>query len=92
MNTHNKTFWVTTKQSGIYVLDENLKITNHFEFDPLNPLSLSTSNFDQFSGSELYFDEKSRKTFIATQNGLNVYDENINAFKRFFKVSVGNSG
>ena len=85
LNTHNKTFWVTTKQSGIYVLDENLKITNHFEFDPLNPLSLSTSNFDQFSGSELYFDEKSRKTFIATQNGLNVYDENINAFKRFFK-------
>jgi hypothetical protein len=85
LNTHNKTFWVTTKQSGIYALDENLKITNHFEFDPLNPLSLSTSNFDQFSGSELYFDEKSRKTFIATQNGLNVYDENINAFKRFFK-------
>ncbi|MDG1711462.1 MAG: SpoIIE family protein phosphatase, partial [Flavobacteriaceae bacterium] len=85
LNTHNKTFWVTTKQSGIYVLDENLKITNHFEFDPLNPLSLSTSNFDQLTGSELYFDEKSRKTFIATQNGLNVYDENINAFKRFFK-------
>jgi len=85
LNTHNKTFWVTTKQSGIYVLDENLKITNHFEFDPLNPLSLSTSNFDQLSGSEFYFDEKSRKTFIATQNGLNVYNEELNAFKRFFK-------
>lgn len=85
LNTHNKTFWVTTKQSGIYVMDKTLNIIDHFEFDPLNPLSLSTSNFDQLSGSEFYFDEKSGKTFIASQNGLNVYDQKLNAFKRYFK-------
>ena len=32
-----------------------------------------------------YFDEKSGKTFIASQNGLNVYDQKLNAFKRYFK-------
>ncbi|MDB4280770.1 SpoIIE family protein phosphatase [Flavobacteriaceae bacterium] len=85
LNPTNKTYWVFTRQSGIYVLDNALKTTNHFEFDPLNPLSISTSKFEQFSGSEILFDEKSGKTIIATKNGLNVYDENLNAFKRFFK-------
>ena len=80
LNPTNKTYWVFTRQSGIYVLDNALKTTNHFEFDPLNPLSISTSKFEQFSGSEILFDEKSGKTIIATKNGLNVYDENLNAF------------
>ena len=85
LNNNNKTFWVTTKQSGIYLLDENYKIVSHFEFDPLNPLSISTSNFDQFSESEFYLDKKSNKTLIASKNGLNVYNEKSKAFKRFFK-------
>ncbi|MEK9613097.1 MAG: SpoIIE family protein phosphatase [Flavobacteriaceae bacterium] len=80
-----KKIWITTNQSGIYVLDEQLTIENHFEFDPLNPLSISTSKFGDFSNSKIHFDSISSKVFIATVNGLNVYDQKFKTFKRFFK-------
>ena len=81
----SKKIWVTTSQSGIYLFDKSFKLENHFEFDPLNPLSISTSRFDKDKNSAFYFDENSSRIFIATQNGLNVYDQNLKAFKRYFK-------
>ena len=85
MDPAEKKIWITTSQSGIYVLNEQLTIENHFEFDPLNPLSISTSKFGDFSNSKIHFDPVSSKVFIATLNGLNVYDQKFKTFKRFFK-------
>ena len=80
-----KTIWVTTQQSGLYIFDEYFTLLHHFEFDPLNPLSISTSRFDEGNGVEIYFEPKGDKAYIATQNGLNVYDKKLATFKRFFK-------
>lgn len=77
------TIWVSTAQTGIYVLDSSLKIQDHFVFDPLNPLSISTSRFEGFNTAQLYYTDK--KTLIATANGLNIYNNSLNTFKRYFK-------
>ena len=45
-NPHNQLYWVTTQEAGIVVLDSTFDIKNEFQFDPLNPLSLSSSKFD----------------------------------------------
>ncbi len=80
-----KTIWVTTQQSGLYIFDEYFSLLHHFEFDPLNPLSISTSRFDEGNGSEIYFEPQGDKVYVATQNGLNVFDKKLATFKRFFK-------
>lgn len=84
-DNRSKKIWVTTSQSGIYLFDESFKLESHFEFDPLNPLSISTSRFDEEENSAFYFKENSSRVFIATQNGLNVYDQKLKTFKRYFK-------
>ena len=77
--------WVSTAQSGIYVLDKSLKIKEHFVFDPINPLSISTSRFEKLNPVQLFYSDAIKKILIATPNGLNAYDSSIATFKRYFK-------
>lgn len=78
----NSTFWVATESSGYYVIDKSLNILHHFVFDPLNPLSISTSNTILNTGYSIDFNEN--KVFVATVNGFNIFDQTNNTFKRYF--------
>ena len=77
--------WISTAQSGIYVLDKSLEIKEHFVFDPINPLSISTSRFEKLNPVQLFYSDATKKILIATPNGLNAYDSSIATFKRYFK-------
>ena len=79
------TTWVSTAQSGIYVLDKSLKIKEHFVFDPINPLSISTSRFEKLNPVQLFYSDAIKKILIATPNGLNAYDSSIATFKRYLQ-------
>ena len=56
----------------------------HYIFDPLNPLSISTSNLNYVDEFSLIYGNDSL-TYIATNNGLNVFDDKLKTFKRYFK-------
>ena len=76
-------FWVATENSGYYVLDLNFEIIGHYVFDPLSPLSISTSNLAKNNEESLIFDNE--KVYISTNNGFNIFDKKLKTFKRYFK-------
>ena len=78
----NSMFWVATETSGYYVIDKSFNILHHFVFDPLNPLSISTSN--TISNTSYSIDFYENKVFVATVNGFNIFDQTNNTFKRYF--------
>lgn len=77
-------YWVTTENSGIFVYNELFQKVNHFLYDPLNPLSVSTSKFLIEETSSIDFNDP-EKVFIGTSNGFNIYSRKQNIFKRLFK-------
>ena len=79
-----KSLWVATENSGYYLINNNFKIKGHYTFDPLNPLSISTSNFSNSDDNSIIISNES-KVFIASENGFNVYDKKLKTFKRYFK-------
>ena len=82
-DSFNSNLWVATENSGYYLINDKYEIAGHFTFDPLSPLSISTSNLAENDFESIIFSEK--KVFIATNNGFNIFDQNLNTFKRFFK-------
>ena len=83
-NDLNGTFWVATKNSGYYHLDQDFSLIANYSFDPLNPLSISTSNLsDQSENSIVTLDEQF--TYISTSNGFNVFNNEQGTFKRYYK-------
>ena len=76
-------FWVATENSGYYVLNSSFDSDGHYKFDPLSPLSISTSNLVGSKQESIIF--KENKVFIATKNGFNLFDKNLKTFKRFFR-------
>jgi len=76
-------FWVATENSGYYVLNSSFESDGHYKFDPLSPLSISTSNLVGSKQESIIF--KENKVFIATKNGFNLFDKNLKTFKRFFR-------
>ena len=82
-NPHNQLYWVTTQEAGIVVLDSTFDIKNEFQFDPLNPLSLSSSKFDGTSDNQnIVF--KGADAMIASLNGFNVFNAKQQTFKRYY--------
>ena len=75
--------WVATENSGYYVLNSDFEIIGHYQFDPLSPLSISTSNLIGNNQKSLIFEND--KVYISTNNGFNVFDKKLKTFKRFFK-------
>jgi len=76
-------FWVATENSGYYVIDSQLNLEAHYTFDPLSPLSISTSKFEDNDESKIIFSDSN--VFIATNNGFNVFNKKLKTFKRYFK-------
>ena len=75
--------WVSTENSGYYLIGDN-EIKQHFTFDPLNPLSISSSNFLNNDKSKIILSD-SISVYLATNNGFNIYNKQLKTFKRYFK-------
>ena len=45
--------WVSTENSGYYLINKDQEIDQHFKFDPLSPLSISSSSFSDGSKNKI---------------------------------------
>ena len=66
-------------------MDSNFNITSEYLFDPLNPLSLSSSKFSRKNNVEFI----GGNTYIGTTNGFNFYNGEQKTFKRFYSGRNG---
>ena len=83
-DSNTKKYWVTTISSGLYVLNADKEIEKNLVYDPLNPLTLSSSNFKPINNKLIDFEDDS-SIYIATPNGFNVYNKSQKNIKRYFK-------
>ena len=84
-DNNTQKYWVTTVSSGIYILNSNKEIENNLIYDPLNPLTLSSSSFDASNDNKLIDFEDDYYIYIATPNGFNLYNKTQENIKRYFK-------
>ena len=77
-------YWVSSESSGIYVLDSSHERLFNLKYDPLNPTTLSSSNFD-YNNKKNLVDFGEEKIFIGTPNGLNVFNRSQKTVKRHIK-------
>ena len=78
-------YWITTEESGIVVIDDKFEIKNDFSFDPLNPLSVSSSRFT--GENKIVFNDQN--AFVGTGNGFNIFNKEQQTFKRFYSGKNG---
>ena len=81
----NDEYWITSEESGLIIVDSNFNITSEYIFDPLNPLSLSSSKFSSKHNVEFI----SGDTYIGTTNGFNFFNGEQKTFKRFYSGRNG---
>ena len=84
---HNNDIWITTLSDGVYRLSKNKKL-NRYKFEPLNPFSISSSNFESINGNTFAADQDGN-IWLATSSGLNQIQLD-NSVKRFFKSNTDN--
>ena len=77
-------FWVTTQNNGVLHFSQNLKPLKSIEYDPLNPLSISSAKFNN-NQRDIVNTNSSQFILIGTSNGFNVFDRIQKTVKRFFK-------
>ena len=84
--------FITTSLKGIYILDFEYNIKNHFLTDPLNPFSISTNSFNKSSAQRTAKVLNDAGDIIfGTEKGLNVYLAKRKNFQRFISNSSGSS-
>ena len=81
----NDEYWITSEESGLIIVDSNFNITSEYIFDPLNPLSLSSSKFSSKHNLEFIDGD----TYIGTNNGFNYFNGEQKTFKRFYSGRNG---
>ena len=80
----SNSYWVSSEFSGVYVLNSSLENQFNLKYDPLNPTTLSSSNFDYSNKNNLIaFGEET--IFIGTPNGFNVFNRSQKTVKRYLK-------
>ena len=91
----SKFLFIPSLNNGISVFDtENKKIIKNYLFDPRNPLSISSSNFefDQKDIILLTNNFNDSSLWVGTNNGLNKIDLKTQSNKRFYyqknKISI----
>ena len=77
-------YWVTTQNNGVLHFSQNLKQLKSIEYDPLNPLSISSAKFNN-NQRDIVNTSSSQFILIGTSNGFNVFDRTQKTVKRFFK-------
>ena len=80
----NNDYWVTTQNNGILHFSPSLKALKPLEYDPLNPLSISSAKFNN-NQRDIINTSSSQFILIGTINGFNVFDRKQKTVKRFFK-------
>lgn len=77
--------WVGSYLDGVYEFDRDFKQLNHLNID----------NIDMTLTDNLVYDivvDSQNRVWIGTNNGLNMYDQNQNAFRTFFKEEGNRQG
>ena len=80
----NNDYWVTTQNNGVLHFSQSLKSLKPLEYDPLNPLSISSAKFNN-NQRDVVNTSSSQFILIGTINGFNVYDRTQKTVKRYFK-------
>ncbi len=80
----NNDYWVTTQNNGILHFSPSLKSLKPLEYDPLNPLSISSAKFNN-NQRDIINTSSSQFILIGTVNGFNIFDRKQKTVKRFFK-------
>ena len=79
--------WITTLSNGIYKLSNNKELIN-YKFEPLNPFSISSSNFESTIGNKFAHDSNGN-VWLATSSGLNKIQKD-NSVRRYFRSNTDN--
>ena len=81
--------FLTSKNDGVFIFNtENFQSLN-LKFDPRNPLSISSSNFDENQNQALLIVDEN--LWIGTSYGLNKYNLSTNLNKRFYETQETNT-
>ena len=79
--------WVATENSGLYSINKETGENKNYIFDPSDPYSISSNQFDQEQFNPIVVDT-SGNLWVGTLNGLNYYHKEKDFFQRF--KSAGN--
>lgn len=74
---------VSTKQNGLLVIDKKTMDKSWFSFDPLDPMSISSSRFSGAQTSPVSI--RKSIAWVGTTNGLNKINFTTGSAKRFYK-------
>ena len=80
--------WITTLSDGVYKLTKNKDLVR-FKFEPLDPFSISSSNFESINGNKFSYDING-DVWLATPSGLNKIQKN-NSVRRYFRSNTDNT-
>ena len=75
--------FVTTRQNGLFIINKNTEEQTNFSFDPLDPLSISSSRFSEKQAAPA--SANSNFLWLGTTNGLNKIDLQTQSAKRYYK-------
>ncbi len=79
--------WITTLSDGVYKLNKNKDLI-WYKFEPLNPFSISSSNFESINGNKFALDSNG-DVWLATSSGLNKIQRD-NSVRRYFRSNTDN--
>ena len=86
--------FIPTQTEGLFVYElENDTILEDFKFDPRNPLSISSSQFNDTQNDVILFSlyNEDSALWVGTSNGLNKIDLNTKSNKRYYSEGTSNS-
>ena len=79
--------WVATENNGLYSINKETGESKNYIFDPSDPYSISSNQFNQKQFNPIVVDT-SGNLWVGTLNGLNYYHKEKDFFQRF--KSAGN--
>ena len=86
--------FIPTLTEGLYLYElENDTILEEFKFDPRNPLSISSSQFNDNQNDVILFSlyNQDSALWVGPSNGLNKIDLNTKSNKRYYSEGTPNS-
>ena len=78
----NDFIYITTSQGGVFVLNKKDRQTRTYSFDPLDPLSISSSRFSSKQTNPIAISDETM--WLGTTNGLNKINLKTQTSKRFY--------
>ena len=79
---HDGVLWVATESNGLFSINKNSGEKRNYLFNPSDPYSISSSNFDSKQFNPIVVDT-SGNLWVGTLSGLNYYRKDKDFFQRF---------